>query len=172
MYDYNDEIWRPCPDFEKKYLVSNYGRIKSIGTHHNCKTGELISQYKKNGRDGYMQVRLFDNGRAKSVELHSLVARAFVPNPLNYPMVNHKDEDKANNHYSNLEWCTNKYNIRYSQAKAIDVYTKDGVFVETINVLSDVAAKYNMPTRNVSRCCKMHYNTRSGFTFRYHNEKF
>lgn len=170
--DYANEIWKPCPDFEEKYLISNYGRIKSIGNYNTCKTNGLLNLYKKKGRNGYIQVRLFDNNRVKTVEVHSLVAKAFVPNPYNLPMVNHKDEDKANNYYENLEWCDNKYNIRYSRAKAIDVYTKDGVFVETINVLSDVAAKYNMPTRNVSRCCKMHYNTRSGFTFRYHNEKF
>jgi len=170
--DYANEIWKPCPDFEEKYLISNYGRIKSIGNYNTCKTNGLLNLYKKKSRNGYIQVRLFDNNRVKTVEVHSLVAKAFVPNPYNLPMVNHKDEDKANNYYENLEWCDNKYNIRYSRAKAIDVYTKNGVFVETINVLSDVAEKYNMPTRNVSRCCKMHYNTRSGFTFRYHNEKF
>ena len=119
-----------------------------------------------------MQVRLFNEGVDKTIEVHLLVAKAFVPNPFNYPMVNHKDENKANNHFSNLEWCTNKYNIRYSRGKRIDVYTKDGKFIETIDVLSDVAKKYNMPTRNVSRCCKKHYNTRTGYTFRYHNEKF
>ena len=170
--DYANEIWKPCPNFEEKYLISNYGRIKSIGNYNTCKTNGLLNLYKKKSRNGYIQVRLFDNNRAKTVEVHTLVAKAFVPNPHNLPMVNHKDEDKANNYYENLEWCDNKYNIRYSLGKAVDVYTKDGVFVETINVLSDAATKYNMPTRNVSRCCKMHYNTRSGFTFRYHNEKF
>ena len=170
--EYNDETWKPCPDFENKYLVSNYGRIKSIGTHHNCKTGQIIGIYKKKGRCGYMQVRLFDNGRAKTIEVHTLVAKAFVPNPNGLPMVNHKDKNMENNYYKNLEWCDNKYNIRYSIAKKVDVYTKDGDFVEAIDAISDAAKKYNMPSRNVSRCCMRHYNTKSGFTFRYNGEKF
>ena len=170
--DYTNEKWLPCPDFESKYLVSSYGRIKSIGTYNTCKTGKLLNIHKKNGRNGYMQVRLFDNGRAKTIEVHSLVAKAFVPNPLCLPMVNHIDKDKANNYYKNLEWCNNQYNIRYSCAKRIDVYTKDGKFVETLDAVASVAQKYKMPSRNVSRSCQKHYNTRSGFTFRYHNERF
>ena len=168
--EFENERWLPCPNFETKYLISDYGRIKSLGTYNTCKNVGLRKLTPK--KSGYVETFLFDDGRKERVSIHVLVAKAFVPNPKNLPMVNHKDENPSNNYYKNLEWCDNKYNIRYSRAKAIDVYTKDGVFVETINVLSDVAAKYNMPTRNVSRCCKMHYNTRSGFTFRYNNEKF
>ncbi len=46
--------------------------------------------------------------------VHRLVAKAFIPNPNNYPCVNHKDENKSNNHADNLEWCTYKYNVQYS----------------------------------------------------------
>ncbi|MBO6272454.1 HNH endonuclease [bacterium] len=42
-----------------------------------------------------------------------LVAIAFIPNPLNLPIVNHKDEDRANNIVENLEWCDSKYNNNY-----------------------------------------------------------
>lgn len=41
------------------------------------------------------------------------MAQLFVPNPNNYTYVNHKDENKRNNTYSNLEWCTFEYNMNY-----------------------------------------------------------
>ena len=166
------ELWKPCPGFEEKYLVSSHGRVMGIGTYNTCKKGELIKLHKKRGRNGYMQARFYDNGRAKTFEIHLLVAKAFVPNPNNLPMVNHIDEDKTNNHVGNLEWCTNQYNIRYSNAKAVDVYTKDGEFVETLEAITDAAAKYNSETSNISACCKKKYGTCNGYQFRYHGEPF
>lgn len=52
-------------------------------------------------------------GKRKSYILHRLVAKAFLPNPNNYPVINHKDENTHNNRVDNLEWCTQKYNINY-----------------------------------------------------------
>ena len=166
------EQWKPCPEFENKYLISSHGRILGIGTYNTCKKGELIKQFKKNGRNGYMQVRLYDGGRAKTFEVHTLVAKAFIPNPNSLPMVNHIDEDKTNNCIENLEWCTNKYNIRYSQTKKVDVYTKDGEFIETLDAVIDASAKYNIPTSNISRCCLSKDGTTKGYQFRYHGNPF
>ena len=166
------EQWKPCPEFENKYLISSHGRILGIGTYNTCKKGELIKQFKKNGRNGYMQVRLYDGGRAKTFEVHTLVAKAFIPNPNSLPMVNHIDKDKTNNHIDNLEWCTNKYNIRYSQTKKVDVYTKDGEFIETLDAIIDAEAKYNIDHSNISRCCKSAHRTCKNYQFRFHGEPF
>lgn len=166
------ELWKPCPGFEEKYLVSSHGRVMGIGTYNTCKKGELIKLHKKHGRNGYMQARFYDNGKASTVEIHLLVAKAFIPNPNNLPMVNHIDENKTNNHVENLEWCTNQYNVRYSNAKAVDVYTKDGEFIETLEAISDAVSKYGIETSNVSRCCKSQYGTCKGYQFRYHGEPF
>ena len=166
------EMWKPCPDFETKYLISSHGRIMGIGTYNTCKKGELLSLHKKHGRNGYIQVQLFDSGRMRTIEVHTLVAKAFIPNPDNLPMVNHIDEDKTNNHVENLEWCTNQYNVRYSNAKAIDVYTREGEFVETVEAISETAKKYKTDTTNISRCCKSQYGTCKGYQFRYHGEPF
>lgn len=87
-------------------------------------------------------------------------------------MVNHIDEDKTNNRVENLEWCTNQYNVRYSNAKAVDVYTKEGEFIETIEAISDASAKYNRKISSISACCKRRYGTCSGYQFRYHGEPF
>lgn len=169
---YNDEEWKSCPNFENKYLISNYGRIISTGTYNTCKTGKMIRQFKKNGRNGYMQVSLYDNNRRSSVEVHRLVAIAFVANPQNLPCVNHIDENKTNNYYKNLEWCTNKYNIRYSRSKPVDVYTKDGKFIESYKTIADASEELGVPASNISRCCKSLCGTAYGFQFRYKGEPF
>lgn len=49
--------------------------------------------------------------------VHKLVAETFLPNPNDYPQVNHIDENKLNNHLSNLEWCTAEQNMQHSFAK-------------------------------------------------------
>lgn len=87
-------------------------------------------------------------------------------------MINHIDEDKTNNHVDNLEWCTDKYNVRYSNAKKVDVYTKTGEFVETLEAVVDAATKYNTDTTNISRCLKSQYGTCKGYQFRYHGLPF
>lgn len=166
------EKWKPCPHFENKYLISSHGRLLGIGTYNTCCKGELIKLHKKNGRNCYIQARLYDNGKAKTIEVHTLVAKAFIPNPDNLPMVNHIDENKANNFVENLEWCTNQYNIRYSNSKSVDVYTRDGEFVETFDAIVDAAAKYNVDATNISRCCKSQFGTCAGYQFRYHGEPF
>ena len=43
--DWDNEIWKPCPNFENKYLISNKGHIKSIGTYNSCKTNKLLKLF-------------------------------------------------------------------------------------------------------------------------------
>ena len=63
---------------------------------------------------GYLQVKLWKDGKDKKYMINRLVAQAFLPNPDNLPEVNHKDEDKTNNKVENLEWCTRAYNLTYN----------------------------------------------------------
>lgn len=166
------EIWKPCPEFEEKYLISSHGRVMGIGTYNTCKKGELLKLHKKHGRNGYIQARFYDRGRAKTIEIHSLVAKAFIPNPNNLPMVNHINEDKTDNNVENLEWCTLKYNIRYSDAKPVDVYTKDGLFIESLETIVDTSNKYNVSKTAISRCCRSKDGITRGYQFRYKGHPF
>jgi hypothetical protein len=59
---------------------------------------------------GYLTVQLYKEGGGHVFTIHRLVGKAFIPNPLNLPQINHKDTDKTNNHVWNLEWCDNSYN--------------------------------------------------------------
>ena len=90
----------------ENYLISNEGRVYS------CKRKKFLKPRKH--RCGYFQIGLRKNGVRKFYIIHRLVANAFIPNPENKRTVNHIDGCKTNNHASNLEWATDKENIRHA----------------------------------------------------------
>jgi len=89
----------------------NYS-ISEEGVVINNKTGRIL----KGGldTDGYHQIILCDKGRRRNCKVHREVAITFIPNPENYPVVNHIDGVKLNNHKDNLEWCTISHNTKHS----------------------------------------------------------
>lgn len=89
-----------------KYQVSRDGRVRSTKYRGQDEVRELSLL---NGKTGYRFVIL----DRKTCYVHRLVAEAFLPNPDNFPQINHKDENKANNSVENLEWCSAKYNVNY-----------------------------------------------------------
>lgn len=119
------EIWKDVPvkPFNKYYMVSNLGRIKSAPHKVRCRNGRI---YPVRGQilraehpHNYHMVSLCSgyHSHEKKLQVHRLVAKAFIKNPHNLPMVNHKDENKQNNNVNNLEWCDCKYNVNYGTAK-------------------------------------------------------
>ena len=138
------EQWMPI--YNNLYSVSNLGNVKANERDVETKTG--IRHYKEKilkpeiTRDGHLRVVLCEAGKSKRVFVHRLVAEAFIPNPNNLPIVNHKDENPANNIVSNLEWCTVSYNNNYNKRNEkigdeeghdISVYDKDNNFIGTFN---------------------------------------
>lgn len=114
--DLPGETWAMIPAFPL-YQISNHGRLKSLRFPSNPKL-RALGRHKQ----GYW-LAVFPNGRhpdgrqrAKAIHIHRLVAQAFIPNPLGLPVVNHKDGDPRNSHVSNLEWTTQKENIRMAMA--------------------------------------------------------
>lgn len=99
------EIWKDVVGYEGLYKVSNLGNVKSI------RTNKLLCFSISNKR--YFRVGLCKNGKRKWSAIHRLVAEAFIPNPNNFPCVNHKDCNKQNNKLTNLEWCSYSYNNLY-----------------------------------------------------------
>lgn len=64
---------------------------------------------------GYLTIGLInDKNEIVTVRHHILVAKTFIPNPDNHPVVNHKNGNKHDNSISNLEWCTHKQNTDHS----------------------------------------------------------
>lgn len=99
------EVWKDIPMYEGIYEVSTFGRVRSKVT------GSITIGYPNH--KGYLRAYIYLNGMMKKEFVHRLVAITFLPNPNNYPQVNHKDEDKTNNRVDNLEWCTCEYNNNY-----------------------------------------------------------
>lgn len=104
------EEWKDIKGYEGLYQISNKGRVKSLGNNKSRK--EKIRDGKIDN-NGYKRIGLCKNGKEKKYKIHRLVAQAFLPNPDNLPVVNHKDENKLNNNVENLEWCTQEYNCNY-----------------------------------------------------------
>lgn len=74
---------------------------------------------------GYLRLSLRKNKIKYYFSVHRLVALNYLINSNNYPQVNHIDGNKTNNHYSNLEWCTNKQNIRHAIENNLADYSKN-----------------------------------------------
>lgn len=96
--------------------VTNDGNVMNVKTHRWLKTRD-------NGH-GYIQVFVTVNGHQYMRYVHRLVAECFVPNPDNLPQVNHKDGNKANNYYENLEWCTDSENKKHAYRIGLKVTTE------------------------------------------------
>jgi hypothetical protein len=108
------EIWKKIEDYEGLYEVSNLGRVRD--------KNKRIKPMNKNNK-GYFLLSLYYNGKTCHPSIHRLVAKEFIPNPNNYPQVNHIDCDKSNNTVDNLEWCTQRHN--YNEGMKTFQYSKN-----------------------------------------------
>lgn len=191
MNDFNNEIWLPIDGYDG-YEVSNYGRIKSLNYNHTNQEQILKSG---NTKDGYQQVCLYKDGKPKMFRVHRLVAMVFIDNPNNLPQINHKDEVKTNNHVSNLEWCTAKYNNNYGtrkekaskamsgdnnpkpmlgklgkehhSSKQIIQLTLDNEVVKYWDSMHDVKRALDYNIGNIGSCCKGKRNYAHGYKWQY-----
>ena len=145
------------------YKVSNLGRIKN-------KQGKIL---KTQIRKGYCDVGLHIQGQRqpKIVKVHRLVAKAFIPNPNNYPLVNHKDENKQNNRVDNLEWCTQKYNLNYGHRndkikKKVLQFDSNNNFIKEYESITDASKECNVLISDIVRSCKTRYKA-GNFIWKY-----
>ena len=169
-----NEEWRDIKGYEGFYQVSNLGRVRSLNCrgHKGC-IGILTPRL--DGK-GYEMVALYKEGKARNTKVHRLVAQAFIPNPNNYPQVNHKDENKTNNDVKNLEWCTNEYNHNYgtrnervakSLSKKVICITTGEIF----NSMREACRKYNINTGRMTECCQGKQKTAGGYKWKYFKEE-
>jgi len=116
--NYENEIWKPVEGLEDFYEVSNMGRWKILQREIKAGYGktrvikEKITCGIKRGR--YLKVSINTTGESKDIDLHIMVARAFIPNPENKPTVNHKKGIKTDNRASELEWATQSEQLFHS----------------------------------------------------------
>ena len=99
--------------FNKDYEVSTTGVVTSLkgGKRHILKPA-------LNKATGYKSVSLSTKGKAKTIDIHRLVALTHIknPNPKKYNVVNHLDGNKLNNSVSNLEWTDHATNAKHGAA--------------------------------------------------------
>lgn len=159
---------------EGRYAITKDGRVWSYEksrTQYNGGTLTYPARWLKpymvgNKGNQYQTVDLAD----KNVKVHRLVALAYIPNPNNYPHINHKDGNKLNNHVDNLEWCTQKMNSRhaYDNGRMKQFYGEDhkGHKLSTEQVdeirskkesgmtLKELSQEYGSSISNISYICR------------------
>lgn len=116
-----NESWAPTPGWEGFYEVSNHGRVRRSSAARGAVVGRIL---KLTLCKGYPCVMLCRDSKMKNHRVHQLVAKAFLPPREGCNCVNHKDGNRANNHISNLEWCTPAENSRHAR----DVLGRQVVF--------------------------------------------
>lgn len=155
---------KPIKDFEG-YFVSDSGKVFS---------GEKeLRQYTIKG---HKCVYLYNVNGRKKFWVHQLIAEAFIENPNNYPIVNHKDEDGSNNYCSNLEWCNHKYNTNYgtcirrradNHKKRILQIDKNGKILRVFNGVIDAAQCLNIDSSSISKVALGKRGSAGGYTWKY-----
>ena len=145
------------------YQVSENGEIWST------KSQKFLAQHIKNG---YKTINIKGNTHL----VHRLIAKAYIPNNDDNLVVNHKDGNKLNNHYTNLEWITQKENVHHhgkdtSHPRKVIQKSLNGEIVATFNSISEAAASINKDRTTVSRVCNGKNKTAGGYIFEYEDDK-
>lgn len=132
--------------------------------------------------NGYCRVTLSKGKTKKYKSIHRLVAETFIPNFNNYNVINHKDGNKQNNRVDNLEWCTQKHNIkeafklglvkipkgRYNhRAKQIIQKNLNGEIIQTWDYMTKITEELGFDYTNISKCCAGKLKTANGYKWEY-----
>jgi len=146
-------MWKTINE-EPDYEIDDSGKVRNRKTKH-------VKSLRKD-RYGYLRVTLYPSGKTYTV--HRLVAKAFLDNPENYPVVNHLNGDKEDNRAVNLEWCTVKRNTHHAIGhgffKIKDIVgEKNPASVFTENLVREIKyGKYSdMTTKDIAESTGMRY---------------
>ena len=185
-----EEIWKDIKSYEGLYQISNTGKIKSLERYKdNHSKKQLVKEKIRRqiiSKTGYYTCMLTKNGNLKLFKVHRIVAEAFIPNPNNYPIINHIDGNKLNNNVSNLEWCSYSHNEKEDYKlgliknntyglkkytdnlkKKIKQYDLKGNFLKEWNSVSEIKKELNYETTNICSCCKGKRKTAYGYIWKY-----
>ena len=160
---------------------TNY-QVSESGLIQNMNTGRILKAVKDNR--GYCSVYLSINGKEQRYLIHRLVADAFIPNPDNLPIINHKDENPSNNNVDNLEWCNHSYNTTYGTcqerrklkitnhknlSKPVNQFSISGEFIKQYPSAMEVKRQTGFDNSHVSQCCNGRLEQAYGYIWKYVN---
>ena len=156
-----EEVWKDIPDFEGYYQASNLGRIRSVDRYVKYKNTDGVALRKgkilspKTSNKGYLETTLMKEGKNYYKRIHQLIASAFLPNPNNYPQINHINEDKKDNRVENLEWCTSRQNTEAYHESRIQVfqYTLQGKLLKVWHSITKAAESIGINKTGIQHCC-------------------
>lgn len=169
-----EEEWKSCINYPY-YEVSNMGNVRSTDKPVNSrggsiaiKKGKVLALAKSNG---YLTVNLPIENTYRTVGVHTLVAIAFVPNPNNLPIPNHKDGDKHNNQFTNLEWVTYSQNMYHaSKNNLIETGERHYNAKLTDVQVQEIRDKYKLGTYSHSDLGKLYGVTKQNITMILNNK--
>lgn len=171
MAEYEDEIWIKITESDKDYSVSSYGRVR------NNQTNKILKP--RPTHTGYLRVHISTHGGRKDLYIHRLVADAFCIHPEGCNIVNHLDNNPANNKASNLEWTTQQENLQYaidqkrqtckSFYKVPVIGTCNGIdyYFESAAAAAKATGCDNSM---IIKCCKGKHRYTHNYTWRYAEE--
>lgn len=171
------EEWKDIEGFEGLYQISNFGRVKSLPKEKQFGNNFYITKEKilknQKDKDGYLQVNLYQNKKAKHYKVHRLVAKAFIQNLENKPEVNHIDGNKENNCVSNLEWVLAKENIYHAYSTGLIKRRKRIICINDGNIFKSITQAslfYGVSKSMVSEVCNGKRDNVKGLIFKeYYN---
>ena len=191
-----EEIWKEIPGWEGFYEASNLGNVRSLpriimrpnGRPLTVK-GRVLKQ--ATNRNGYKAVVLCRHGIMKTIKVHRLIAAAFIQNPLEHSIVNHKNEVKSDNRADNLEWCTYTYNMKYGTApsrrsrslstamknnpnhsRPVIMMDLNGKITQEFPSLMEAQRQTGIPNQNIWSCCAGgRQRTAGGYKWKYNQPK-
>lgn len=179
LEDLKNEIWKDIDGFENLYQISNYGRLKSLGSNNNSTAinKDIIRKTFPNSKN-YLSCLIYKNSVKKQARLHRLVAQAFIPNPHNKPQVNHIDGNKQNNRIDNLEWCTNSENQLHAYKnglekprfqRKVNQYDLENNYIQTFEYIREAEKKLKIDASSISSVCKGKRKTAGGYKWKYYD---
>lgn len=125
----SEEVWKPVPDYEGRYEMSSFGRVKSLqrlDRRGRPWPERVLKPF--HDKDRYLLVKFSKDSKQWTGKVHILVAKAFVPNPLNLPEVNHEDGDKNNCRADNLTWTTGIGNLSHALRTGLKTKTTSNYY--------------------------------------------
>ena len=171
------ELWKDIEGYEGYYQISNYGRVKNV------KTNNILSGDTNNV--GYKRVTLYSPIR-KRFFIHRLVAYHFCEGYKEGLVVNHKDGNKTNNYYLNLEWVTRSENDKHafknklrkvtgnalrqqnmSKRKVIVTSLKTNQIMYIFNNYKECANFFGLNKVHIQQCCRGLYNLKGKYKVTY-----